>query len=116
MKPKYAIDQLYNSEQLDIPEKILWLAVIERGMIDYLTKDNGKAKYIKSEMRHWLFSDKPVQYNLVYICNMLFDDPATMVKKIRANVLHMQSNGIKRRIPFTVRRLDKKTFNECFCP
>lgn len=70
------------------PEHILWLAVIDRAIVDYIRwYDDLNIKHKKS--LHWfLFEPKPVPNNLQYLCELLFDnhDAATTIRK-RINFL-----------------------------
>lgn len=70
------------------PEKVLWLAVIERAILDavYPTID------IPVQHRHTLYGffydREPRPYNLVYICENLFDYPDA-AKVIRRRLREM---------------------------
>jgi len=62
-------------EHIAMPEVVLWLAVIERAMLDvvYPKKDLGIA--FKRDLRDFFYNEVPRPYNLVYICQTLFDAP-----------------------------------------
>lgn len=76
-----------------IPERNMWLAVIERAMIDYALESNGRACYRKGKMYRWLYYDKPIKYNLVWICDLLFDDDAIQ----KAQLIRKQAELLKQK-------------------
>jgi hypothetical protein len=64
------------------PEQLLWLAVIDRALVDYIKfYDTLHAKHRRS-LDWFLFEDDSVPNNLVYICEQLFND-VDVVKNIR---------------------------------
>jgi hypothetical protein len=62
------------------PEQLLWLAVIDRALVDYvkwLPTLNAKQR---GSLDWFLFEDEAVPNNLAYICEMLFDDHDLVIK------------------------------------
>jgi hypothetical protein len=57
----------------DCPETALWLAVIERAICDYSLPTQGLTAFFQVDLHRFFFEDTPKPYNLVYICNMLFE-------------------------------------------
>lgn len=70
---KLNLESLIPVEHIAMPEVVLWLAVIERAMLDavYPKKDLGIA--YKRDLNDFFYNDVPRPHNLVYICNTLFD-------------------------------------------
>jgi len=56
------------------PEYILWLAVIDRAIVDYVRwYDELNIKH-RNSLNWFLFEEKPSPNNLQYLSEMLFDD------------------------------------------
>lgn len=95
----------------DFPERRLWLAIIERAVIDYAVAGiPTRSRIGKNKVKHWLFDDKARPNNLVFICRLLFDDDNGAVQAIRKRAQEMreevqngiyQHNTIPRRVPRT---------------
>jgi hypothetical protein len=58
-----------------MPEHVLWLAVIERAMMDYIGRTASLSKPSFVALDNFFFDEQPRQHNLVYICENLFDFP-----------------------------------------
>lgn len=115
------LDEL-DSQEINSPEKQLWLAVVDRALKDYCfffdklftykLKDLGANQvetnlaYYKTiqelhTLRWFLFSTKPQQFNMQYILENLYDDYDGIGKTIRskakqhfkAHVEEIQSKG-----------------------
>lgn len=73
----------FESEFVAMPERTLWLAVIERAMQDYLGmgKNLGSAPS-KIELQAFFYDKEPRKYNLAYIGEFLFED-SSIVASIR---------------------------------
>lgn len=71
------------------PERALWLAVIERAMLDYCFPTNSLMKKDVSDLPWFFFSNESEKYNLVYICDQLFDS-VDIIAKIRTRVKGMK--------------------------
>lgn len=56
------------------PEHILWLAVIDRAVVDYVRWYEDLNIKQKRSLDWFLFEEKPCPNNLQYLCEMLFDD------------------------------------------
>lgn len=57
------------------PEHILWLAVIERAMMDYIDPCCRMSKVEINALELFFFSKEPSPFNLAYICLNLLDYP-----------------------------------------
>lgn len=85
-----ADDCEFNSEvSHTIPEHILWMAVIERAINDYVHKPSDLTVKYSKNLDHWFFNDIAEPCNLVYICThfLNFEDA---VPKIRKRLLEME--------------------------
>lgn len=87
------IDDLINPEIRATPEQILWLAVIERAILDYCFPETSLMAADKRTLVPFLFGNTPKPYNLVYICNILFDFPDS-VEVIRKRISHLKIDGV----------------------
>jgi hypothetical protein len=73
------------------PEYLLWLAVIDRAVVDYIrwyTELNIKQK---NSLEWFLFEPRPCPNNLQFICDLLFDDHEaadTIRKRVRFLTSH----------------------------
>lgn len=56
------------------PEHILWLAVIDRALVDYVRWYEELNIKQKRSLDWFLFEESPCPNNLQYLCEMLFDD------------------------------------------
>jgi hypothetical protein len=65
------------------PERILWLAVIERAIMDYCFPALSLQKKDVRDLDWFLFSPVAQEFNVTYICSYLFDneDAAKMIRK-----------------------------------
>lgn len=70
---KIDLSGIADVDKIAIPEVVLWLAVIERAMLDavYPKKDLGIA--FRRDLYDFFYNEVPRPHNLVYICNILFD-------------------------------------------
>jgi hypothetical protein len=71
------------------PERALWLAVIERAMLDYCLPTQSLSRKDVWDLTWFFFCEDQEQYNLSYICHQLFDYPDA-AEKIRKRVVEMQ--------------------------
>jgi len=86
------LDTSYFSEtNFAIPEHALWLAVIERAMMDYLGRYASISKPNKGSLFAFFFDLKPRPHNLQYICENLFDYPDA-AKVIRKRIKDLAEN------------------------
>lgn len=70
----------------DMPERTLWLAVIDRAMADFIL--GGKIDAGARKGCTWfLFANELEPFNLAYLCNMLFEDSDTALNNIRKRVI-----------------------------
>lgn len=58
-----------------LPEHALWLAVIERAIIDYINPSKDCPHNSKFGLSWFLFERKPEPNNLTYICENLIEYP-----------------------------------------
>lgn len=71
------------------PEHILWLAVIERALIDVTATTRDCSKEIKRDLYWFFFSTTPEPNNLEYICANLIGEPR-WINQIRERVKRLQ--------------------------
>lgn len=72
-----------------LPEHILWLAVIERALIDVTATTKNCSKDIKRDLYWFFFCTTPEPNNLEYICTNLIGD-SRWINKIRQRVKKLQ--------------------------
>lgn len=72
------------------PEKVLWLAVIERAMLDVVYPTKEISVSAKMGLFNFFYEDVPKPYNLVYICTNMFDYPDA-ADVIRARLQKLQA-------------------------
>lgn len=106
---KVAVDESVFSEiRLAGPEHALWLAVIERAMMDYLGRCASLAKPSKSSLHEFFFDLEPRPNNLQYICDNLFDFPdAAKLIRERVQRLATMPDAPAVRSPGTLRYVSK---------
>lgn len=91
MKP--VVIELYPEHKVAPPEAVLWLAVIERAMLDAVYPTQELSMKHKMELFHFFYDEEPRPYNLVYICNNMFDYPdAPAVIRARLKKLITKEN------------------------
>jgi hypothetical protein len=89
------------------PEQLLWLAVIDRALVDYvkwLPTLNAKQR---GSLDWFLFEEQAVPNNLAYICEMLFDDH-NLAAKVRKRARGLVNGDIKQE---EVDRFKAKRYN-----
>lgn len=67
------VDQMVYDQGPASPEQLLWLAVIERAMIDYLDPPGSLRPKYKRGLEPFFFDVEPKPNNLAYICETLFE-------------------------------------------
>ena len=70
------------------PEQVLWLAVIERAILDAVYPTMEMSIYHKHSLYGFFYDKEPEPYNLAYICENLFDYPDA-AKAIRRRLRQM---------------------------
>lgn len=106
---KVALDEsIFGEIPVSLPEHALWLAVIERAMMDYLGRCASLARPSKHSMQDFFFDLEPRPNNLQYICEILFDfpDAANMIRK-RLHELSTLPDDQPVRSPGTLRYVSK---------
>lgn len=74
-------------EHVAPPEYILWLAVIERAIMDYVQPPLDFRISGRKNLHWFLFSKPAYPHNLRYVCELLFNDPTvadTIAKRVKA--------------------------------
>lgn len=76
-------ESLISDNRFALPEHVLWLAVIERAMMDYIGRTASLPKPNKQCIEQFFFEDIARPNNLKYICDNLFDfpDAVPMIRK-----------------------------------
>lgn len=103
-KPWTDIESDIGPGEVTTPEGILWLAVIDKAITDYVAPTPDLAATFTQGLDWFFYETKPAPYNLAYICEMLFDD-TSKVSAIRARVTKLKEN------PDELRRFMKKRYN-----
>lgn len=86
-------ESIFGEVQVSMPEHALWLAVIERAMMDYLGRTASLPKPSQRAVNDFFFELDAKPNNLQYICEILFDypDAASVIRKRVQEI--KQSNG-----------------------
>lgn len=93
MNDKIDVNALVEPHDHEVPpEYVLWLAVIDRAMMDYVntTKDLNIAQ--RKDLLWFFFERKPEPHNLRWICILLFGD-VSPAKKIIARIKELKRLG-----------------------
>jgi hypothetical protein len=83
------IDEWFNTEPPATPEEVLWLAVIERAILDYAFPTIGLSIKHRNSLQWFFFTEEPEPHNLLYLCQILFDHPDA------ANEIKARINDLK---------------------
>lgn len=77
------LEDLFPTKHFAMPEQILWLAVIERALMDVIAPTMDMTVKHRLSLNWFFFSKAPRPFNLEYICEILFDypDAANVVRK-----------------------------------
>lgn len=79
------------------PEHLLWLAVIDRALVDYVRWYQELNIKQKNSLEWFLFERKPCPNNLQYLCELLFDDhdaAETIRKRVKFLANHATEDDI----------------------
>ena len=74
------------------PEHLLWLAVIDRAMMDYVNSSKDITISVRRDLTWFFFEPTPEPHNLRWICLLLFGD-ISLAKKIVARIKTLKSTG-----------------------
>lgn len=105
-------ESLCGEENPALPEHALWLAVIERAMMDYLGRTASLPRPSQTSLNDFFFELDPRPNNLQYICETLFDYPDAAnvirkrvqeIKESNGNVV-LKSNGTNRYVMKLLRK------------
>lgn len=97
-------ESIFGEAPVSMPEHALWLAVIERAMMDYIGRTASLPKPSERAVNDFFFELEPRPNNLQYICEILFDypDAANVIRKrvqeikdSKGNIV-LKSNGTNR--------------------
>lgn len=91
-------------DEINTPEGILWLAVIDKAITDYVAPTPDLSPVYTQGLDSFFYEKTPAPYNLAFICDMLFDD-TSKVSAIRARVTKLKND------PEELRRFAKKRYN-----
>jgi hypothetical protein len=103
-KPYADIQSDPGPEEVNTPEGIMWLAVIDKAITDYVAPTPDLAATYTQGLDWFFYEVKAAPFNLAYICDMLFDD-SSKVSAIRARVKKLKND------PEELRRFAKKRYN-----
>ena len=89
-KKPTAVDQVYYNEfgmtNLNVPEVKLYVAVIQRAILDYAGRGRGALEN-KRSARIFLFEDDPDKSPLRYYVELIFSNPDGFISRLRDDVL-----------------------------
>ena len=68
------IEDVFDQRPITMPEEVLWLAVIERAMMDYCKPTKELNIKDKNDLQWFFFTTEPKPFNLLFICDTIFDD------------------------------------------
>jgi hypothetical protein len=80
-------------EHTHTPELRLWLAVIERAMLDLTTDVITISREDRRDLNWFFFEQEPKPYNLAYICQNFLDHHHA-VTQIRKRIKHLQKEHV----------------------
>ena len=103
-KPFADIESDPGPEEVNTPEGIMWLAVIDKAITDYVAPTPDLSPTYSQGLDWFFFETKSLPYNLAFICDMLFED-SSRVSAIRARVKKLKNE------PEELRRFSKKRYN-----
>jgi hypothetical protein len=103
-KPWTDIESDPGPEEVNTPEGILWLAVIDKAITDYVAPTPDLSPTYSQGLDWFFYETKAAPFNLAFICDMLFDD-SSRVSAIRARVTRLKNNEEE------LRRFVKKRYN-----
>jgi hypothetical protein len=75
------------------PEFALWLAVIDKAVLDYVKHYKYLPPGERSILRWFLFCKDPKPNNLAFLCENLFDEP-DITAKIRGRIHKLKSGEL----------------------
>jgi hypothetical protein len=94
IKPFADIEPEQGPSELGSPEHLLWLAVIDRAIADYVKRPPGLSIKYRQGLDWFFFEEDAEPFNLQYLCQQLFDDDSTAVV-IRKRVLRLNNQDDK---------------------
>jgi hypothetical protein len=103
-KPWSDVESEPGPNEINTPEAIMWLAVIDKAITDYVAPTPDLSATYAQGLDWFFYERKSVPFNLAYICDMLFDD-SSKVSAIRARVTRLKNN------PEELKRFVKKRYN-----
>ncbi len=89
------VDEWFNIEPPATPEAVLWLAVIERAILDYAFPTLRLSIKHRNSLQWFFFTEEPEPHNLIYICNLLFEH-SDAANDIKSRVLDLKTDSAVR--------------------
>lgn len=77
IKPFADVEPEQGPSELGSPEHLLWLAVIDRAIADYIKRPPGLSIKFRQGLEWFFFDEEPAPFNLQYLCQQLFEDETT---------------------------------------
>jgi hypothetical protein len=103
-KPWADIESDRGPEEINTPEGIMWLAVIDKAITDYVAPTPDLSPIYTQGLDWFFYETKAAPCNLAYICDMIFDD-SSKISAIRARVTKLKKD------PEALKRFSKKRYN-----
>ena len=109
-KPFTDIEPDEGPNPLKQPEAILWLAVIDRAICDYVCPTPDICIKYRRTLDSFFYDNVKRPCNLAFICNLIFDDDAAL-EIIRKRVTRLKSNK-EELMAFTQKRYALRQINK----
>jgi hypothetical protein len=74
------------------PEAVLWLAVIERAMLDYLQPSTKATRRYDQHLYWFFYGTTPEPCNLAHICDVILDYPG-LLSRIRRRMTRLKNDA-----------------------
>jgi len=91
-KPWSDIEPDQGPSELALPEHLLWLAVIDKAISDYIKHPSDLSGVYRQGLDWFLWETTASPFNLQYLCDLLFEDEST-ISVIRARVTELKKTG-----------------------
>jgi hypothetical protein len=95
MNEKIDVNAFVEEQEIEpTPEHILWLAVIDRAMMDYIKPTIDLTGSARRSLNWFFFATEPAPFNLLWVSEMLCGD-ADVAKRVRKRIRELKQNPDK---------------------
>lgn len=77
--------------ELNLPEHLLWLAVIDRAIADYIKPQPDLCIKYKQGLEWFFYEEEPQPFNLAFITEQLFEDDSK-AQAVREHLARLKAN------------------------